>query len=242
MRKDREPYYLKFLTHYYMLDRGRRRLRLMIPELCVFEKGAPQYMFSKKKVQMGLAQDQQELRLIRNKEKLNFYEVKNFFYEGFVYHNRQIDSSCAQKPSRSVTFEIRDKEALRNECIVLARYSDNPGQLLSPGMMDNLFKSSQRQFRATLLYMQTIVNSKGYEERKVRIDLEELRGDAAYQRAKNEVRIMNDEIKSNDLGFVSERDEHEFEETLKRLNHRKYLEYLAMKLLLLHSFRSDRTI
>jgi hypothetical protein len=61
-----------------------------------------------------------------------------------------------------VTFEIRDKEALKNECVVIARYSNNPGQLMSPGMMDNLFKSSQRQFRSTLLYMQTIVSSKAY--------------------------------------------------------------------------------
>ena len=46
---------------------------------------------------------------------------------------------------------------------------------MSPSMMDNLFKSSQRQFRSTLLYMQTIVNSKCYEEKKVRVDLEEIR-------------------------------------------------------------------
>lgn len=109
-----------------------------------------------------------------------------------------------------MTFEIRDKEALKNECIVIARYNNNPGQLMSPSMMDNLFKSSQRQFRSALLYMQTIVNSKCYEERRVRVDLEQLRNDPSYQRAKNEVKIMNGEIKSNDLGFVLERDENDF--------------------------------
>lgn len=45
-----EPFYVKYLLHYYMLDRGYRRLRLMIPEICVFDKGAPQYMLTKKKV------------------------------------------------------------------------------------------------------------------------------------------------------------------------------------------------
>jgi len=90
--------------------------------------------------------------------------------------------------------------------------------------------------------MQTIVNSKCYEERRVRVDLEQLRSDPSYQRAKNEVKIMNGEIKPNDLGFVLERDESDFEESLKKLNHKKYLEYLSVKLLLLHSFRSDRSI
>jgi len=50
VRKQKEPYYLKYLTHFYILDRGRKRLRLMIPEICVFDKGVPHYMFSKKKV------------------------------------------------------------------------------------------------------------------------------------------------------------------------------------------------
>jgi hypothetical protein len=50
IKKSKEPYYVKYLTHFYMLDRGKKRLRLMIPEICVFEKGVPHYMFTKKKV------------------------------------------------------------------------------------------------------------------------------------------------------------------------------------------------
>jgi hypothetical protein len=121
---------------------------------------------------------------------------------------------------------------------VIARYSNNPGQIMSPSMMDNLFKSSQRQFRAALLYMQTIINSKSYEELRVRVDIELLKDQALYQRAKNEIRIMNDEIKNNDLGFVTEKDEMEFEEFVKRSGYKKYLEYLSLKLILLHSYKA----
>lgn len=56
---------------------------------------------------------------------------------------------------------------------------------MSPSMMDNLFKSSQRHFRSALLYMQTIVSSKCYEEKKIVVDLEVLKDQQMMQRAKN---------------------------------------------------------
>lgn len=49
---------------------------------------------------------------------------------------------------------------------------------------------------------------------------------------------MNDEIKNNDLGFVTEKDEMEFEEFVKRSGYKKYLEYLSLKLILLHSYKA----
>ena len=84
--KNNEPYFIKFLEHLYVFDRNRARLRLLVPEICLFDKGTPHCLFSKKKEHLPL-------RLIRNKEKLNYYEIKNFFYEGFTYHNRCPDVS-----------------------------------------------------------------------------------------------------------------------------------------------------
>jgi hypothetical protein len=80
---------------------------------------------------------------------------------------------------------------------VIARYTNNPGQIMSYSMLDNLFKSNQKQFRSTLLYMQTIVGSRNYEEIRVRVNLNVLRAMQAYHRAKMEVRILNEEIKQN---------------------------------------------
>lgn len=48
-----EPFYLKYLCHFYAMDRDKRRIRLLLPELCVFEKGFPVYMLSKRKVGLG---------------------------------------------------------------------------------------------------------------------------------------------------------------------------------------------
>ena len=42
-------------------------------------------------------------------------------------------------------------------------------------MLDNMFKSNQKQFRSTLLYMQTIVGSKNYEEIRVRVSIEAMK-------------------------------------------------------------------
>lgn len=59
-------------------------------------------------------------------------------------------------------------------------------------MLDNMFKSNQKQFRSTLLYMQTIVGSKNYEEIRVRVSIEAMKMLQVYQRAKTEVKILND--------------------------------------------------
>jgi hypothetical protein len=46
--------------------------------------------------------------------------------------------------------------------MVIGRFTNNPGQILTPNMMDNLFKHNKKQFRTNLLYMQTLVSSKTY--------------------------------------------------------------------------------
>jgi hypothetical protein len=45
-----EPFYLKYLMHFFAMDKSKRRVRLLIPETCVFDKGFPVYMLSKRKV------------------------------------------------------------------------------------------------------------------------------------------------------------------------------------------------
>lgn len=50
-KKMSEPYYVEYLMHYYQHDRHKRRFRLAIPETCIFEKGFPVSMISKKKVE-----------------------------------------------------------------------------------------------------------------------------------------------------------------------------------------------
>ena len=137
---------------------------------------------------------------------------------------------------------MRDKEALKNECIVLAKFTNNPGQLMSYNMLDNLFKSSQKLFRSALLHMQTIVSSKSYEEIRVRVSLEVMKSTAVFKRAKNEVRILNEEVKHNESSFVPEKEEYEYEDFLKKSDSQSYLEYLAIKLLLLYSFNNEKAI
>lgn len=49
-------------------------------------------------------------------------------------------------------------------------------------------------------------------------------------------------MKHNDPGFISEKEEYEFEEQLKRSSHKKFLEYGGLKLALLHSWSSERSL
>ena len=56
----------------------------MIPEMCVFEKGNPSILITKKK-------EIAPIKMIKNKEKLNAFELQNFFTEGFLTHNSFYD-------------------------------------------------------------------------------------------------------------------------------------------------------
>ena len=67
-----------------------------------------------------------------------------------------------QKVKNSITSEVKDKEAIKNEPIVIARFSDNAGQMLSLNMMDSLFKYNQKLNRQSLLHIQTLVSCKNY--------------------------------------------------------------------------------
>ena len=67
---------------YYFVDKMQRKVRFLLPEICVFAKGAPTTLITKKK-------DYASMRIIKNKEKLNAFEIQNFFTEGYLCHNSQ---------------------------------------------------------------------------------------------------------------------------------------------------------
>ena len=50
VKKHSEPFFVKFLMNYFCNDRHKTRLKLLLPEVCVFEKGFPAYLLTKKKV------------------------------------------------------------------------------------------------------------------------------------------------------------------------------------------------
>lgn len=76
----KESFWLPFLLEFASLDRLPRKVRFLIPEVCIFEKGAPTTLISKKKESVGM-------RVVRHKEKLNAFEIQNFFTDGFISHN-----------------------------------------------------------------------------------------------------------------------------------------------------------
>ena len=57
-----------------------RKVKVIFPEVCVFEKGVPVCLISKKRETLPM-------KLIKNKEKLNGFEIRNFFVDGFTFHN-----------------------------------------------------------------------------------------------------------------------------------------------------------
>ena len=57
-----------------------RKVKMIFPEVCVFEKGVPVCLITKKRQTLPM-------KLIKNKEKLNGFEIHNFFVDGFTFHN-----------------------------------------------------------------------------------------------------------------------------------------------------------
>jgi hypothetical protein len=62
------------------IDRMNRKIKIGLPEVCIFSKGAPTTLISKKRETLPM-------KMIRNKEKLNGFEINNFFIDGFMFHN-----------------------------------------------------------------------------------------------------------------------------------------------------------
>lgn len=111
--------------------------------------------------------------------------------------------------------------------------------MMTPVELSNLFKSKQRKLRQEIMYITTMVCSSNYNEIRINVKLSGLEGSKLFDRAKNEVKMINEDIKPKDFMFIPERDERKFEENLKEEDHKKYLEYLSLKLVLLYSLRTD---
>lgn len=224
----REEFFSKFLIEYNLIEKMNRKVKVVFPEVCVFEKGVPTVLISKKRETLPM-------KVIKNKEKLNGFEIRNFFVDGFTFHNNFKERvNFQQKVKRengSVGLAVAKyrrehfnyEEALKNECIVLVKYLDSSCQMMTPVELSNLFKSKQRQLRQEIIYISTIVSSSNYNEIRIPIKLGELERTKLFERAKNEVKMINEDIKPKDFMFVPERDERNFEEVLKDEDPKKYL-------------------
>ena len=114
---------------------------------------------------------------------------------------------------------------------------------MTPVELSNLFKCKQKSFRQEISYIQTMACAESYNELRVHIDLTtreyQLEINELYERAKNEVKMINENIKPKDFMFVPEREERKFEEELKKKDEKQYLKYLGLKFLLMYSLKTD---
>lgn len=131
------------------------------------------------------------------------------------------------------------RDLLKNECIILVKFNNGTCQMMSLLELSNLFKSKQRQMRNDILNISTLVNAKEHNEIRVHIHSDTHMKGPVFERAKTEVKIINEDIKQKDFMFVSEKDERVFEDQLKEKDRKAYLEYLSLKLLLLYSLKTD---
>lgn len=60
----REEFLTNFLIEFNSIDKMNRKVKVIFPEVCVFEKGVPTCLISKKRETLPI-------KLIKNKEKLN---------------------------------------------------------------------------------------------------------------------------------------------------------------------------
>ena len=45
----REEYFSKFLMEFYFIDKMTRKVKIIFPEMCIFEKGTPTCLITKKR-------------------------------------------------------------------------------------------------------------------------------------------------------------------------------------------------
>jgi CRISPR/Cas system-associated exonuclease Cas4 (RecB family) len=89
---------------------------------------------------------------------------------------------------------------------VLVKFNNGSCQMMTPVELSNLFKCKQKAIRESVLLVETMVCASSFQEIRVKIDLTErqyvLGLDELYERAKNEVKMINDHIKPKDFMFV----------------------------------------
>ena len=76
-------------------------------------------------------------------------------------------------------------EALKAECIVIAKFNNGSCQMMTPIELTNLFKSKQKQLRQDIIYISTMVCSSNYNEIRISVNLDSLEGSSLLERAKN---------------------------------------------------------
>ena len=103
----REEFFSRFLIEYNLIEKMNRKVKLVFPEVCVFDKGVPTCLISKKRETLPM-------KLIKNKEKLNGFEIRNFFVDGFTFHNNF---------KERINFQNKDKkENGGNVGLAIAKY------------------------------------------------------------------------------------------------------------------------
>lgn len=89
-----------------------------------------------------------------------------------MHHNPE---PSKKKHKRATSFAVGNHtEKYKNECIVVAKYRNNLFNMLTLSQMEGLFKSRQKYMRDGLMYIQTLVCTKDYNEIRVNLNLREV--------------------------------------------------------------------
>lgn len=76
------------------MDVKPRKVRLALPEICLYHKNKPVKIFSKR-TESGRIKSSEE------KSKMHMFEISKFFLSGYMYHNKGIKK-------RSVSFSSQN--------------------------------------------------------------------------------------------------------------------------------------
>lgn len=136
--------YLGMIDQFIVWQRFPRKIRFCLPEICVFLDSNPEYLVAKNK-------DIAPIKIIRKKSKVNMFQIKNFFLEGFLLHHPQVVNKKKEKDTY--------KQKSKHQCIVAAKYVKNQTQLLTYDQIQSLFKSKFKFMKDGLIYLQTLVGA-----------------------------------------------------------------------------------
>lgn len=184
--------YLELIDQLVQWEKFPRRMRLCLPETCVFFNGVPEYWIAKNK-------ENAPTKITRSKSKMNMFEIQHFLLEGFLLHHPEV----ANKKKGKDVF----KESASRQCIVAAKYAKNVTQLLTLDQIQNLFKSKHKYMRDGLMYLQTLVGAHLSQEVLVKLNLRiiEREDQQLFERAKQETKIIVNETKITDAEFYPEK-------------------------------------
>lgn len=148
--------YLNLLDELMEWDKMTRKLRFCLPEICVFFGGTPVHLITKSK-------ESTPIKLIRNKSKLNIFELQHFFLDGYLQHMPEIINKKREKHEF--------KEKMRQVLTIAAKYSKNVTALYTLDQLGNMFKSKFKYMRENLMYLQTLVGGHHSAEHLLKIDM-----------------------------------------------------------------------